>query len=484
MIKAFLAHPIWQRIGFETIPDENESGKGIGVVIFDNVTKHPAISNLRGRLTRIIVNEDNTIETRDIINDEEEEGPPYLASCEHGNASLFILGHKQLKIENQTYVGLIPAANFFIISYYEPEKIEKAIEWVINKKDKLNIRVILSTIVPRGENIGYVTEKNEDIYANILMKAYNAGILIVTANGNSPTQNNYQPIEFLAVGGYDDGGKSGLNNIREHKLSSYGFNGDGYARPDVLAPFSYLPIPYYETEKSDLYTPYYDFESGQFKLSYFGGSSGASTTIAGICVHLLALYPNLSNEELINTLICTGYKLINSKNKAKIINVKSAKESIKNLIKHNRPLTRDRECVKRALQLTTLIKNNEISREELWSYVTDEDFRVRKVAILSLGYPRDEVELEKYWNHFYNCEDDYTGVREAWVYIILGGTNKEELDKWMALIRDVNIDVRLCVKIFLERFYKDAPKIEHNPNQTIEWVHKITEEVLKWYSKL
>lgn len=480
----FLADPIGQRIEFEAIPNQDESGKGIGVVILDNVTNHPQIMHLRGRLTRIIVNEYNTIETRDIVLDEEDEGPPYSSCYEHGNASLFILAHKQFQIEDKNYVGLIPGANFFIISYYEPKKIEKALEWVINQKDELNIRVILSTLVPRGENIGYVTKKNEDPYGKILMSAYKAGILVVSANGNSPTHNNYQPIEFLAVGGYDDGGKVGVNNIKEHKLSSYGFNGDGYARPDVLAPFSYIPIPYYETENPNLYAQYCDPMSGQTKLSYFGGSSGASTIVAGVCAHIFSKYPNLSNEQLINALTCNGVKLKDSKNTAKAISVKMSKDSIKRLIKLNRPLVRDEQCVKRALELTDLIKSNRIERDDLWRYATDEDFRVKKVAILSLGSPRGKEELERYWSNFYNCKNDYLGVREAWIYMILGGSNEDDLDRWMKLIRDINIDVRLCVKIFLEKFYKEAPKFQHSPDQTMDWVYESTEPVLKWYKHL
>ena len=179
-----------------------------------------------------------------------------------------------------------------------------------------------------------------------------------------------------------------------------------------------------------------------------------------------------------------SYELENSKNKAKVISVINVIKHIESGIKLNRPRNIDgdvNKSLKGAMDLTNLIKVNGINRADLWEYVHSKDFRVKKVAIWGLGYPKDEAELEMYWREFYNSEDDYTGVREAWIYMIVGGSKRQELDKWISLVEDKNIDVRLCVKIFLERYYKDAPKLEHSPDQNMQMIHKFVEPVLKWY---
>ena len=64
----------------------------------------------------------------------------------------------------------------------------------------------------------------------------------------------------------------------------------------------------------------------------------------------------------------------------------------------------------------------------------------------------------------------------------MNGANKEELDKWMSLISDKDINVRLSVKNFLSRYYPEAPDLEHTPDSRIEIIPQIVQPVLEWYN--
>ena len=404
MFKTFLADPMWMRLGFTEPPDETTAGKGVGIVIIDDVINHPYTRHLSGRLKRISVDKDFNVTCKDVVLEGTEALAPYKKRAEHGMMSLFLLSHLAFEIGEKTYVGIVPAATFFIIPHIEPEKIKKGIEWIIKKSEQWNVRIVLSTICPQG--VGFIRNTREDPYVQALMPAVEAGLLVVSANGNSATLNNYHPIDFFAVGGYDDDGSADLSKHKPHPLSSWGINGDGHMRPDILAPFTYLPAPYYESKKSDLYSKFYDESKSDIRLSYFGGTSGASTLIAGICTYLFSLYPHLTNDTVKSALIQHGLTLKGTDNPAPIVNVRQTIEAICSnceipllpvypesiIIRNPTKELLSSNDIKRGMALTILINQGDCNREMLWRYVNDESPRVKKVAIWALQKPLDSEE--------------------------------------------------------------------------------------------
>lgn len=315
------------------------------------------------------------------------------------------------------------------------------------------------------------------------------------ANGNSPAANDYQPIEFLAVGGYDDGGLSDLSLRKEHPLASWGINGDGDMRPDILAPFTYLPAPYYEAKKSYLYSPYFDPTKSNIKVSYFAGTSGASTLIAGVCAYLLSAFPELKNEMLKKMLTSYGVSIINAKNLAPSVHVGQIVDALSNGTANHQSISnlefRDSknheinisslEEIQRGKALTKLVDQGQYTREMLWETAEQGPARMEKVAIWALAKAMGISEKMRAWECFYKSDKDGTGVRESWAYMLLNGSEKEDLEQWMSLIIDESTDVRLCVKIFLERFYPDAPELEHTPDPNPDIIPDIINPVLGWY---
>ena len=96
------------------------------------------------------------------------------------------------------------------------------------------------------------------------------------------------------MGGYLDRGASDFSSHEPFPDEPWGRNGDGHVRPDILAPRLYLPIPYCEKEASSS------------TVSFFAGTSGASALVAGVCAHILSLYPGLNVQSLRDEMIRCG----------------------------------------------------------------------------------------------------------------------------------------------------------------------------------
>lgn len=492
MYTSFLADPTWERLGFKTSPDETQAGKDIGIVITDTVINHPMIKHLAGRLKRVTVNDDMSVVCRDVIMDEPQEIAPYPNKAEHGMVSLFLLSHLPFELKGKKYVGLVPQATFIMIGNHDPVLLKKAMEWIIERREIWNIKIVINSLVAGGDMSMRPTSEEPIVQA--MMPAVESGLLVIQANGNSPAINNNSPIEFLATGGYDDGGLTSHSKTT-HPSSSAGKNGDGYLRPDILAPFTYLPTPYYACGNTDLYTPYSNPTKTDIKLSYFGGTCGAATLIGGVCAYFLYRYPELSVDTLRNALIHWGTALPDNQLSAPTVDVAKTLNAInkgeiipslttylkQNMGKEENPNPGSVDEIERGIALTSLIEQEKIGRGELWNFVDDPSPYVQKVAIWGLHKPIDNNEREKAYTYFANSIYRGIGVREAWAYMLLFGAKKEELDHWMTLITDSSADIRHCVKYFLKEHYPDAPSLEHNPDTNPEVIQKNAVSVQQWY---
>ncbi|MBS4221784.1 S8 family serine peptidase [Lederbergia citrea] len=492
MYTSFLADPTWERLGFSTPPDETRAGEGIGVVITDTVINHPTIKHLAGRLKRVTVNDDMSVACRDVVLEEQQEEVPYPNIAEHGMVSLFLLSHLPFELEGKKYVGLVPQATFIMVDHHDPFRLKKAMEWIIERQEIWNVQIVINFLVVGGDLS--IRPTCEEPIVQAMMPAIEAGLLVIQANGNSPAINNNSPMEFFAVGGYDDGGLKS-NSKKIHPLSSKGINGDGHLRPDILAPFTYLPTPYYDCSKTDLYTPYSNHTKTDMKLSYFGGTCGTATLIGGVCAYILSQYPDISLDSLRSALVHLGTPLGETEHTAptvdvaKTINVIQKGDPIpplpsnakENIIGDVGSDIYSKNEIKRGIALTKLIEQKNITREELWNFVDDPSPYVQKVAIWGLHKPINIDERELSWGYFSNSRSDVLGVREAWAYMLLFGANKEELDRWMQFVTDLSADVRHCVNYYLKKYYPDAPGLVHTPDTNTEVIQKIAAPVLQWY---
>jgi serine protease AprX len=121
------------------------------------------------------------------------------------------------------------------------DDIRKGVEWVIEHREKYNIRVL---------NISCGGDYEESYLTDHLSRAADDatrhGIVVVAAAGNSghdPAHHVLPPASapsVIAVGGLDDGG-AGERNWHYH--SSYGLTVDGLQKPEIIAPAIWVAAP-------------------------------------------------------------------------------------------------------------------------------------------------------------------------------------------------------------------------------------------------
>lgn len=476
--------PIWKRVGFPRIPDAQTSGKGIGIIILDDIISHKLVHHLGDRLKQVTVDDNFTVTCKTVT----PQHPQHQTSeaTEHGLMVLQLLAHLPFCLHDKLHTGLAPAATFIILSEMEPEKIERGLDWILQERTEWNIQLLLNLIVPDTREIGSMKSTSKDRFVKAMSPAVESDVFIVAANGNTKIHNNLHPAHFFAVSGYDDQGVADCQKHKPHPTVPWGRNGDGHMRPDILAPFTYLPVPYCEQTKSDRL------------LSYFGGSCGAAALVTGVCAHFLSKFPDLSHAQLKRVLIEQGSLFENNEvpipkmdvtNMMKVISadyrteVQRANHRPSSSVNEGTMSITSEDPVVRARVLTDFIEKEQISRESLWNYLTDSSPVVRKTVIsYGLGIPKDEKERSVYWNHFYNSEQK-TGEKISWLHQLLISSTSDELDYWMDLIKEKELENILCVKTYLEKYYPEAPWTAHTPDPDPDFIAEITEPVLRWYKE-
>lgn len=465
-----IAEPAWKRIGLSEPPEQN-SGEGIGMIILDDIVPHVSLRHLKGSVKQVKVHKDFTISCSDVFDEPLTE--KVTRETEHGLMVLSLLAHQSMEYNKNLYTGLAPSANFIFLSATKPERIKAGLEWIMGQGWKT--RILLNLLVP--QEMGWMSPTNQDPYVQALQPALDAGLLVVSAGGNSRAHNNLHPKQFFVVGGFNDKGSRDRSGYEVHPSASYGLNGDGHWRPDLLAPYTYLPLPSLTGKKG---------------LDYFGGTSGASTVIAGLCAYFMSIMPDLTPNDIRNVLTETGDVLKGFP--APIVNGDKAMRALKGGYRNSQPPSSEpkvlvtdenrsilsEDPLERALALTMLIKKGKLTREEIWCYTEDESPMVKKVAIEGLGNPVDPIEREKYWEKVHK-ESSESGVKEYWAYTLLKTTTKEELHKWISLSGYKTIDIWICINLFLRKYYPNAPEMEITPDPDPELMDSIIEPVLDWY---
>ncbi|MBE1442582.1 S8/S53 family peptidase [Paenibacillus sp. OAS669] len=454
--------PIWKRIGLPSPPNYQTAGQGIGIIILDEITPNSLVSHLGNRLIQVCV-DDNFLVTYQ----EPAMLPeiPLTRSTEHGMMVLQLLSHPPLIKENIIYAGLAPAATFIFLSTTSPEKMEAGLNWIMQRKGKWNIKILLNLFVPDTTDIGAMRPTNQDLRVKAIQSCIDESVLVVAANGNSKAHNNLHPLSFFTIGGYDDQGKSDSQYHRPHPSVPVGLNGDGHFRPDLVAPFTFLPVPLHKREASNA------------AFSYFGGSCGSAAIVAGLCASMLSNFKEMDVRDLRKTLTDSGELLTQNVPLRKL----NALKAMMNLQRDAGLLDKNDiydGTIDRAVGLTRLIDDHEIKREDLKEILKDPSPVIRKVAIYGLGKPKNEEERNAYWYRFWDSPKD-TGESILWLNHLLIGADRNELEKWINLLQCSLADVTIVVNQYLERFYPDAPKIQIGSDLNI--FDCDLKEVYRWY---
>lgn len=453
--------PTWARLGFWEPPEFNNSGQNIGIVIIDKITPHHTIRHLGQRIKYITVNGDLSINCRNIAYQSPDKDE--MGSGEHGLKTILALSHMPFVLEDKIHVGIAPAANFIVLDHGaftegEGARLKKGIDWIM-QQTRWNIKIILCMGWHALDNVVLLKNTIENSTVQALDSAVQKGVLVICSNGNTRLGNIMPPINYLAVGGFNDRGKKDRHGHVPYPDEPFGRNGDGHFRPDILAPRVSLIIPFCESMEN--------FE----EVSYYGGTSGAATLVTGVAAYLFSKYPELNSEDLRSVLVEYADPLRDYDNNAPRINVGRVIHGLESGDKPKRILNGlsrvkivDRASIKsldeieRGLALSYLVQHQQCTRQELWEFTKDDSAVVRRIAVFALTKPVNEHERGIFWKQL--NEESEGGVRGWYMYGLLQDADILEVTKWIQWSTDINWTVRWCVSEYLAKFANSLPQLE------------------------
>ncbi len=227
-----------------------------------------------------------------------ESPHPYDISW-HGTWTASILGGN-----SKNYQGIAPNVRFVILKIFkyqngeivsDVEKLKKAINWILQNKEKYNIRIAsMSFGVEYDENYVDLINEINDAVEQLVRE----NILVVAAAGN-----------YGGGGGSDDGvgsvsapgsAKSALtvggivDENTMYYLSGKGPTHEGMIKPDTCAPAHEI----YGATTSN---------NGK-KYETYSGTSGSTPLVSGLAALMLEKNRNLTALELKNIISLTSYK--------------------------------------------------------------------------------------------------------------------------------------------------------------------------------
>jgi serine protease AprX len=170
----------------------------------------------------------------------------------------------------------------------------KALHWVIENKDQLNISVV-------NMSLGDIPSQGwkNDPWAQATQLAIDAGLTVVVSAGNEgPNPGTVATPGILpsaiTVGAIDDGGTLSPADDQLTRFSSRGPSFDGLAKPDIVAPGKRIFSTLAPSSSFDV-PDFPKAEGGYFAIS---GTSQSTPLVAGLVALLKQANPNLSQADL------------------------------------------------------------------------------------------------------------------------------------------------------------------------------------------
>ncbi|MCP4416149.1 MAG: S8 family serine peptidase [Chloroflexi bacterium] len=247
------------------------------------------------------------------IVDEPEDLKRYPDYSGHGSHIAGIIGNSLVNNENGQRNGIAPLVNIIPVITFNADgsgsyaDLIAGIDWIVANKDTYNIRVINASFNAPPNSYYW-----EDPLNQAIMKAWQAGIVVVASAGNiNPADMTPMTIGvpgnipyIITVGGMSDGyTPSDTTDDYVMSFSAQGPTLEQFVKPDVIAPGGHIRS--YMSEDSHLATNHSQFydEGNYFTMS---GTSQSAAVVSGIVALMLEADPSLTPDDVKCRLMSTA----------------------------------------------------------------------------------------------------------------------------------------------------------------------------------
>jgi len=256
----------------------NKKGQDIGVAVLDTgICAHPDLKD------RIIMFQDFVHGKISMYDD-----------CGHGTHVSGISSGNGMAANGQ-YTGIAPECNLISLKVLDHRgngnigDVLKGIEWLVQNKEKYNIRVV-------NISVGMNPQKGEEYKSKRLIEgveyAWENGLVVVTAAGNNGPKSQTITIpgvskKVITVGSSDDQQITDMYGRKKSNYSSRGPTTSCVCKPDIVAPGSNI------ISCSNTY-----LKRGSKPYCVKSGTSMATPVVTGAIALLLSEYPDMNNFEV------------------------------------------------------------------------------------------------------------------------------------------------------------------------------------------
>ena len=285
-------------VGADALHRLGVTGTGVTVAVLDSgLWEHPNLAKDSDGNNRIIGRYD-AIENRT-----KEE---IFDASGHGTHMTSVIANStpvsHPGVKDGSFKGIAPDVNLVVVKAFNIEgqgdllDIVRAIQWVIENRERLNIKVLNLSFAARPRWSYWLDPINQ-----ATMRAWQSGITVVAAAGNegpeamtmgSPGNLPY----IITVGAVTDSWTiDSRSDDYIPDFSSRGPTPAAHIKPDLVAPGGHMTGITRQGSTLTLEHPEYLLGNGEFVMT---GTSQASALVSGVAALLLQLEPNLSPDDV------------------------------------------------------------------------------------------------------------------------------------------------------------------------------------------
>ncbi|MBI1748161.1 MAG: S8 family serine peptidase [Acidobacteria bacterium] len=214
------------------------TGKNVTIAFIDSgFYPHPDLTQPHNRILKYV-------DILDTAHGEQQFATPKLISWHGMMTSVCAAGNGYLS--NGLYKGLASDATVVLIKVADDRgrvaehNLLLGLEWVLTHRDLYDIDLVNISVGGDRE-----IPHEESLINRAVEQLLERGVVVVVAAGNTGTQRIVPPAstpDVITVGGLDD--KNSLHR-QDHTLywSSFGPTVDGVAKPEIIAPAIWIPLP-------------------------------------------------------------------------------------------------------------------------------------------------------------------------------------------------------------------------------------------------